>query len=91
MLQADVARCVLGNLHQLASAVPNIEVWIVTKSAVATRPAAMTQKEEQLRRRSQLWLTGAAAAVAAYFLLSGQYIDFSVGYEYDEDDEPEDE
>ena len=34
-----------------------------------------------------MWLAGAGAAILAYCLLSGQYIQFSLGGEYDEDTE----
>lgn len=49
----------------------------------------MSAKDKEWRRGNQLWLTGAGLAIAAYFLLSGQYIQFStdLGYDDDADDE----
>lgn len=47
----------------------------------------LNARDKEWRRGNQLWLAGAGAAILAYCLLSGQYIQFSLGGEYDEDAE----
>ena len=50
----------------------------------------LSAKEKEWRRGNQLWLAGAGAAIMAYCLLSGQYITFTLGADYDgEGDEEE--
>ena len=47
----------------------------------------MSAKEKEQRRRNYYWLAMAGAVIATYVVFSGQYIDFSMDFE--EDDEPE--
>ncbi len=47
----------------------------------------LSARDKEWRRGNQIWLAGAGAAILAYCLLSGQYIQFSLGGEYDEDAE----
>lgn len=49
----------------------------------------LSAKDKEWRRGNQIWLAGAGLAIAGYFLLSGQYIQFSTDFGYDEDDEDE--
>lgn len=57
--------------------------------ACSTSGAArqLTSKERQQQRRSIVWLTVAVGTIAAYVLLSGQFV--QLGYEFDDDDELE--
>ena len=46
----------------------------------------LSSRDKEWRRGNQMWLTAAGLAIAAYFFLSGQYIQFSADYDFDEDD-----
>ncbi|CAL8472174.1 g11716 [Coccomyxa elongata] len=46
----------------------------------------LSAKDKEWRRGNQMWLTVAGLAITAYFLLSGQYIQFSTDVDFDEDD-----
>ncbi len=46
----------------------------------------LSAKDKEWRRGNQMWLTAAGLAITAYFLLSGQYIQFSTDVNFDEDD-----
>lgn len=50
---------------------------------------AKSEKETELQRKGRRWLLCAAAAIAAYVFLSGQYIDFDLmpGYEVEGEEE----
>ena len=56
-----------------------------------TEKKQQTQAEEELTAKGKMWISFAAAAVAAFCIFSGQY--FSIGMEADDDlvDDDDDE
>ena len=47
----------------------------------------MSAADKEWRRGNQIWLGGAGLALAAYLLLSGQLIQFSADFGYDDEDD----
>ena len=45
----------------------------------------MTAADKEWRRGNRIWLAGAGLAVVAYCLLTGQFIEFTTDFGYDED------
>ncbi|KAK9905474.1 hypothetical protein WJX75_000427 [Coccomyxa subellipsoidea] len=81
---------------QLPTAPPiTSTAWAQRAEESSTYPQAdrekkeLSAKDKEWRRGNQIWLAGAGLAIAGYFLLSGQYIQFSTDFGYDEDDEDE--